>query len=246
MTIKAIWLVSGVLTVYEIGFRLQHEKCPYNDLSRRHPEALIAMWCNWSTHVMEIYCKDLNTFQRIQDDIKEHQEELGKVIRSSFSSTNVQMLFCGCGCSPSNSITAALEKHNSLEIQPTMYAEGWERYRIISFSQKDVRGLFNSLSKSCKIEMLSRKTIPLSSVREAFVISANSLFGELTVKQSRALLAALERGYYRVPKKVTTDEIAQDMGLPRTTFEEHLRKAESKVFRAITPYIQMGTNHSKP
>jgi predicted DNA binding protein len=52
-------------------------------------------------------------------------------------------------------------------------------------------------------------------------------------------LAALEYGYYKVPKKTTAEQIASKNKVPRTTFEEHLRKAESKVLRAMAPYVRM-------
>jgi len=123
---------------------------------------------------------------------------------------------------------------------PDVYRGGWEYYRLIAFSEKDVRNLFNGLEKFCKVEVISRRTVQAGAVKEHFLISTRTLFGDLTGKQSQALLFALENGYYRVPKKVTTEEMAQKLKLPRTTYEEHLRKAESKVLRAVTPYVQMG------
>jgi len=48
---------------------------------------------------------------------------------------------------------------------------------------------------------------------------------------------ALELGYYQVPKKMTTKELARKHKVPRTTFEEHLRKAESKVLLTLALYI---------
>ena len=110
---------------------------------------------------------------------------------------------------------------------------------MISFSQKDIKATFDELTKFSKYEIISRTTRPDYSVRETFVVSTNKLFGELTGKQRDALAAALDNGYYRVPKKVTTDEIAHQMGQPRTTYEEHLRKAESKVLRSVAPYLEL-------
>ena len=112
---------------------------------------------------------------------------------------------------------------------------------MIAFNQKDIKKLFESLGKFAKVEIVSRETSPEHSLRDSFIISANTLVGELTEKQVLALLSALSQGYYRVPKKVTADEIATSMGVPRTTFEEHLRKAESKVLYALTPYIHLAT-----
>lgn len=38
---------------------------------------------------------------------------------------------------------------------------------------------------------------------------------------------------------MTTDEIARKLGLPRTTYEEHLRKAECKALNALAPFIRL-------
>jgi len=89
------------------------------------------------------------------------------------------------------------------------------------------------------VEVISRRTNKEGSVREGLLISTASLFGELTDRQLQALVLAVENGYYRVPKKITTEEIAEKLGVPRTTYEEHLRKAESKLLSSVAPYMQL-------
>jgi hypothetical protein len=71
------------------------------------------------------------------------------------------------------------------------------------------------------------------------VISLSSVFSELTQKQVNALLSALDYGYYQVPKRLTAEEIARKQRVPRTTYEEHVRKAESKILRAMAPYMRI-------
>ena len=39
---------------------------------------------------------------------------------------------------------------------------------------------------------------------------------------------------------MTSEEMANKLRLPRTTYEEHLRKAEAKVLRSMAPYLSMG------
>jgi len=231
------------MAVYEIDFKLQHD-CPYNNLSRKYPNVLFSQWCNYSMEVLEVSFKELNElseFQAVQEDIQQYLTKLGtKIARKSFSGSNTQIIVHECICDRVyKSVTSVLEKHNCLELQPTTYHEGWEWYRMISFSQKDIKATFDELAKFSKYEIISRTTRPDYSVRETFVVSTNKLFGELTGKQRDALAAALDNGYYRVPKKVTTDEIAHQMGQPRTTYEEHLRKAESKVLRSVAPYLEL-------
>src|SRR6266568_5098387 len=72
-----------------------------------------------------------------------------------------------------------------------------------------------------------------------FLLSLGSLFGNLTEKQMKAMLAAVEGGYYEIPKRTTADELAAKLGQPRSTLEEHIRKAESKVVLAMAPYMMM-------
>jgi hypothetical protein len=52
-------------------------------------------------------------------------------------------------------------------------------------------------------------------------------------------LSAVGDGYFEIPKRTTAEEIAKRNGQPRSTFEEHVRKAESKIMFAITPYMMM-------
>ena len=100
--------------------------------------------------------------------------------------------------------------------------------------------MFATIEPYCKVEIISQRIIPSGAVKETMLVSTSSLFGGLTRKQVQALVFALENGYYQVPKRVTTEEMASKLKLPRTTYEEHLRKAEGKVLRSMAPYISLG------
>ena len=76
-------------------------------------------------------------------------------------------------------------------------------------------------------------------------VSVDDFLGMLTEKQLRALVEATEMGYYAMPKKVTVDEMAERLKMPRSTFEEHLRKAEIKVMRNMRPYARIAYLTSK-
>jgi predicted DNA binding protein len=230
------------MTLYEIEFRAQHD-CPFNDLSRNHPKAIIAHWCNHRRDVLEITGDDPELVDPATQGVKVLEEELKvKVLRRSFTDSHAQVVIKNCHCGNIyRSISPNIERHNCMKMEPVIYRDGWEWYRMIAFNQNDVKKFFSSLEKFATVEVISRKTSPERSVRDSFVISSNSLLGSLTEKQVMALISALNQGYYLVPKKVTADVIASRMGVPRTTFEEHLRKAESKVLHALTPYIHLAT-----
>lgn len=49
---------------------------------------------------------------------------------------------------------------------------------------------------------------------------------ELTARQREVLGTAWEMGYYEVPRQVSADDVATEMGLDSSTVNEHLQRAE--------------------
>ncbi|MFX0206656.1 MAG: helix-turn-helix domain-containing protein, partial [Candidatus Hodarchaeota archaeon] len=56
-------------------------------------------------------------------------------------------------------------------------------------------------------------------------------------RQLEALILAVKQGYYEIPRKVPTEELASRLAIGRRTFIEHLHKAENKIFRALVPLL---------
>ena len=65
--------------------------------------------------------------------------------------------------------------------------------------------------------------------QDAPLLTPESVLPDLTRRQRQALLLASELGYYELPRKTTTEEIAEKLGITRRTVEEHLRRGEKKV-----------------
>jgi predicted DNA binding protein len=126
-----------------------------------------------------------------------------------------------------------------MEVPPTIPMGGWEHYRLVGFDDADLKGLVRDLDKIGTTEVLHKKTMSEGMTDDSTLISLNSLFGQLTRKQIAALVSAIENGYYEVPKRITADDLARRFGQPRSTFQEHIRKAESKVVLAMAPYMMM-------
>jgi hypothetical protein len=57
----------------------------------------------------------------------------------------------------------------------------------------------------------------------------NSPIGRLTDKQRRVLIAAYRLGYYDVPRRITSEELAKKLNLVKSTFSAHVRKAERRL-----------------
>lgn len=62
---------------------------------------------------------------------------------------------------------------------------------------------------------------------------SDSLLRRLTEKQQEVLQAAYRQGYYDVPRKVTSKDLARSLRLTDSTVVEHLRKAERRLLLQI-------------
>jgi predicted DNA binding protein len=62
---------------------------------------------------------------------------------------------------------------------------------------------------------------------------ADKLYGTLTERQREVLEAAVEKGYYEVPRRATHEDIAREVGLSAGTVGEHLRKVEGRVLSSL-------------
>jgi predicted DNA binding protein len=226
--------------MFEVSFRVQHA-CPYVRFSLKHPEVRIVEWCNHRMDVLEIECPDIETFTRIEDDLQNLISWGGsRVLKKSFFERNLQVIIKTCRegrISPS--VSTVLEENACLEIPPIVYHGGWEERRAVGFRESDYKKTFRILNGLGQVEILRKKVLAERSIRDSFVISLSSVFSELTQKQVNALLSALDYGYYQVPKRLTAEEIARKHRVPRTTYEEHVRKAESKILRAMAPYVRI-------
>jgi predicted DNA binding protein len=73
----------------------------------------------------------------------------------------------------------------------------------------------------------------MCAIREATTWREQANPGELPEEQRRAVRAAVEAGYYESPRAATLDEIADTLGVPRSTLSYRLRKAEAHLARAF-------------
>jgi predicted DNA binding protein len=228
------------LVVHEIAFKFQRSS-PIHTASLELPEVTFATWCNRDRDVIEIASDsdEPEAFQELQDSVQILKQKLGiEIFRKTTSGGSVQIV-TQCNCSTKRQSTPSIiEKHNLLQMQPTFYKRGWGWYRALAFRQSDVTSLFRELEKFGAVHTVYRKPASGTPIRDTFVISAKSLLGGLTKKQAVALLTAISLGYYDIPKSTSTEELARSLGLPRTTFEEHLRKGESKALKAMMPLLR--------
>lgn len=226
--------------MFEVSFRGQDD-CPYLRFSVQHPRVTIAQWCNLRADVFEIDLGSTEEFAKIEPDLRTLLRRRGaRILKKTLVKPNVQIVTTSCReeMNP-RSIGSVIQRNYCIGVPPVVYSGGWESRRVVGFREIDYKRLFGDLSKLGPIEVLGKTMHTEKFMKDTFEISSSSLFSGVTGKQIQAIEAALDSGYYNVPRYVTTREIAQKLSVPRTTYEEHLRKAESKVLTALAPFIRL-------
>jgi predicted DNA binding protein len=129
---------------------------------------------------------------------------------------------------------------------PWKYLDGSGYFRVQCLEESRIAYLVRELNAVGASRLESKRKLPLEVLPSTNWVQ--TVFATLTPKQSAALVEAYRAGYYREIRKVTRGQIAQHLGIGRTTFEEHLRKAERRVMTALVPILEdsLGTGAPTP
>jgi len=79
---------------------------------------------------------------------------------------------------------------------------------------------------------ISFKVVSLQKPSQENILSAS-----LTERQREILTTAKNKGYYDTPRKISSQELANQFGISTATLLEHLRKAEKKLIDSIFAFV---------
>ncbi|WP_418285617.1 helix-turn-helix domain-containing protein [Halorubrum sp. DTA46] len=223
------------MSLYEASIRVKHE-CPYREISERHPDLTIREWPLSDCQVLEITSETTPT-----DELRDDIDQLGTVLHESKGNGGYHIVTQSCLCSLEQSIIDRFEKHNCLYQSPTIYRQGWEHYTVVAFDGEDIRELLGDLRSDREIELLSKTSISEKQIPHSMLAPANQLFEDITDRQLAALQLALERGYYEQPRETSLRDLADQTVVARSTYEEHLRKAENKLLTNAGQLLRLVT-----
>jgi hypothetical protein len=193
------------------------------------------VWCNREHEVFEMIMEDHEEYSAVMEEIS----KLRGIIDKLSDRDKVHLVMKTCSCNLENSVSKNIDAFNLLHVSPIVYEQGWEYYRIIAFRHEDLEEFLQQLEEKGFVFEILRKVPFNGFIASSLTLTADALFSDLTQKQIDALLTAYRNGYYRLPRKADVKEIAFKERIPRTTFQEHLKKAENKLVAALVPYIQL-------
>lgn len=140
-------------------------------------------------------------------------------------------------------VIASLEDQNAHIVPPIRWQRGEALITLVLEADADPQSLLDQFPGA----RLVSKRHPAGKQGALGSLSSPLFLPKLTEKQARALLAAFQAGYYEFPRNVTTEVVSESLGIARSTFEQHLNRAEHHVIRAMLPLVRMrsGPGHDE-
>lgn len=68
------------------------------------------------------------------------------------------------------------------------------------------------------------------------------LLGNIPPRQRELITLALEEGYFEIPRQSTLEDLADEMGITKTTASNHLRKAERSLMEFLVTYANLAAD----
>ncbi|WP_265110704.1 helix-turn-helix domain-containing protein [Halosolutus halophilus] len=65
------------------------------------------------------------------------------------------------------------------------------------------------------------------------------VLGTIPERRREILRLAVKRGYFKVPREITLAELAEEMGITKTTASNHLRKVQQSIIEFLAPYVAL-------
>ncbi|MFQ5986478.1 MAG: methylated-DNA--[protein]-cysteine S-methyltransferase [Thermoplasmata archaeon] len=176
-----------------------------------------------------------------EEDLNEAQGALGNLgSRLSTVLAPGQVTFVLEGGETEEEVIRLLAERAAHVFPPIRWAKGEARVTVLvgeAANLQEVQALFPDA------RLLSKRAVTNgSAVREA--LGSPLFLPNLTKKQARALQAAFDAGYYELPRRVTMDEVSPALNITRSTFQEHLHRAERHLVRAMLPLIRIRASES--
>ncbi|WP_396613541.1 helix-turn-helix domain-containing protein (plasmid) [Haloferax sp. S1W] len=210
--------------MYQATLRIDSDT-PY-ERATAGSDARIELWCN-------SHCDLLSIDGPVGDDVFDYIERTVGVYNELHGEHGRVIITDACLKAHSDhNVEPYLEAHNCLLVPPIRYEGGKKRVRVLASRSEDLTNFYADVTEQYDVHVESKR-----SITEVFadqpLLSLESLLPNLSPRQRETFTLAYERGYYEIPRKTTTTELAEVVGVERRTLEHHLRRAEQKLAEAF-------------
>jgi len=223
-----------VVRYIETWVRIKHP-CPFCAFSERFPEAEMTLWVSALSDLFQVTIPpqyDVQEVLRVGKDMLGYSEAYTDAGSALFITQQPYI-------EEIDSVMARAEDTECMLIPPMTFTGGWETHRLISRDQEHVRRFVHEVSLIGQVEVLSLKSLDHKDLMGDVGVVPGHIIDALTERQVSALVSAYEAGLFEVPAKVKMDAVANSLGVSRSTFGEHVRKAELELLKGLYPFLKL-------
>ena len=229
------------MTLFEVALKVTIPNGFLFDITRRFPSMSVFIWCNRENDVVEVVVRNPEDYPLVIDEVRA-RPWMG-VIEEVSDNRRLYLNVHECHCMKQDTIVRHIGELDILNVFPNVVENGWSYHRLIVFRHKDLEELLRRFDNWGWVYRILRKVPFDGFMATSMTLTADALFYGLTERQMDALLTAHRHGYYNLPRDSDVQTIAAKEKVPRTTFQEHLKKAENKLVAAIIPHMKL-FNHA--
>lgn len=224
--------VSEYMDLWELMLEVEDGN-PLVKVSALYPGKAFIMWYLWARQLIKFSFDNLDELKDITDSLEKFQY---KIIRTE-TTDNMALVLPESKFDGELDIWDISTSNNCLELPPATFEDGRGIFRIAGFDEKSISSFVSKVVSGAQVKILHKRRLPLNVLRSSLWTS--SVLSSFSPRQAESLIKAQKMGYYNTPRRVTTSEVAKYMKLGRSTFEDHLRKAENILVNSFVPYLNL-------
>ncbi len=216
----------GRMTIVDAHVRVQHP-CPYCDLSKAFPRSVLLLWCDNRRDTILVWGADEAELEGVSAAFR-RRFRAKRLLRDGPAAL---LAIPDFDWAEPPSVTKLARRFGVWVLPPVVYSEGNETYRFVAPDRARLQRLFGRLRRLGAVTILSvSDRSGLEGIRDYPTASVH-FFEGLTPPQARALVAAHDAGLLEIPARSSWAAVARQEGVGRSTFGEHLRKAQLRLVR---------------
>jgi predicted DNA binding protein len=225
-------VAPGIVQI--VNLVVNHE-CPFSRPVADATGARVTHLCHRGKEaILEAHSPDSEIVSHL---VSEYGRIGGEVLYEEDDRSAALIRFPVCACCGSGKVIPTVEELGHLYLPPSSYSAEGESYQFLAQEQRLEAHLLDRLPSGVNVVRVGSKPLTSLAFEGGFLVPVGVLFRGLTPRQRQAIVTGILRGYYRIPRAVTTGDLARSFGISRPAFDALLRKAENKLAAALFPYL---------
>lgn len=194
--------------MFQAELRLQQEKSCVLDDFANHFETSFSIAIEELHDHLVTFVIDIDQPQQQHLDFFSECDQVKHVDQFDESSYLITKVSCGA--------YSAIDRNHGILRRNSSIHPQLRVYTVLFFRREDLKAMIEDFDRIGTVTLgkVTRFTEPES---------------QLTDRQFEVIECALNNGYFEWPREISSEELAEELGINRATALEHLRKAESKL-----------------